>query len=221
MLAVSKLSSWDAGEVDMQKVVMAIVNKPLQEFCCELDRTPRVVGRGDHTDIWIPNPQFSLSRRHAQFWVEKSLMVEDLGSSYGTRVNGVKIPPNHPTQLSISDRIFLGLVEFYFLTEEDYQARLRDEESQSEDSIGSNPILRERNILVQLPEASMETLSNAEREIVIWMMRGIVEETDIAHRLFRSPNTVRTHLNSIFRKLNVHSRHELIAKILRHGCEQN
>ncbi|MEQ1903961.1 MAG: LuxR C-terminal-related transcriptional regulator, partial [Pirellulaceae bacterium] len=64
-------------------------------------------------------------------------------------------------------------------------------------------------------------LSNAEREIVIWMMRGIVEETDIAHRIFRSPNTVRTHLNSIFRKLNVHSRHELIAKILRHGCEQN
>ena len=63
----------------MQSAVMAIVNKPLREFHCELRQTPQVVGRGDETDVWIPNPQFSLSRRHAQFWVDKALMIEDLG----------------------------------------------------------------------------------------------------------------------------------------------
>jgi DNA-binding CsgD family transcriptional regulator len=52
-------------------------------------------------------------------------------------------------------------------------------------------------------------LSSRELEIVRYLLQGR-RVAQIAKGLFLSPNTVRSHLKSVFRKLGVHSQGELI-----------
>ena len=58
-------------------------------------------------------------------------------------------------------------------------------------------------------------LSQAELDVVLWMSRGFTDPDEIAEKLFRSPHTVRTHLGTIFSKLGVHSRDQLLSCLLR------
>jgi LuxR family transcriptional regulator of csgAB operon len=44
-----------------------------------------------------------------------------------------------------------------------------------------------------------------------------LESDDIADRLSISEHTVRTHLQNVHRKLNVHSRLEIVRLVARHG----
>src|SRR5215471_13730027 len=53
-----------------------------------------VLGRGDECDIQILHK--SVSRRHAVLRAGATPVLEDLGSSNGTRVNGVLIESPHP-----------------------------------------------------------------------------------------------------------------------------
>jgi transcriptional regulator with PAS, ATPase and Fis domain len=53
------------------------------------------VGRLQECEICIDHP--SVSRKHAELLLGPQLKVVDLGSFNGTRVAGVKIPPNEPT----------------------------------------------------------------------------------------------------------------------------
>ncbi len=49
----------------------------------------------------------SISRRHLRAWIDEGkLWVEDLGSAWGTRVNGVTI--DKPTCLAAGDRLHIG-----------------------------------------------------------------------------------------------------------------
>lgn len=71
---------------------------PLEEGSIEL-------GRGSGSDIVICHPQ--VSRRHARITRQgEALMIEDLGSSNGTFVNGVRLTGPHP--LASGDVIGLG-----------------------------------------------------------------------------------------------------------------
>ncbi|NVN92759.1 MAG: response regulator transcription factor [Desulfuromonadales bacterium] len=54
-----------------------------------------------------------------------------------------------------------------------------------------------------------ECLSNKEREIVITISQGLTNK-EIAAQLFISEQTVKTHINSIFKKLNVTRRTQLV-----------
>ncbi len=60
----------------------------------------------------------------------------------------------------------------------------------------------------------MLSLTPAEYEIVSWIARGVEDLEEIAARLFRSSNTVRTQLNRIYYKLEVHSKAELCTYII-------
>ena len=53
-------------------------------------------------------------------------------------------------------------------------------------------------------------LSNRERDLVTLIVQG-ADNKQIAQELFISPNTVKTHLRSIYGKLGVHSKEEIIA----------
>ena len=55
----------------------------------------------------------------------------------------------------------------------------------------------------------MEPLSPRETEVASLMLRGNTVPA-IARKLFISENTVRGHTKAIYRKLNVHSKQELI-----------
>ena len=60
-------------------------------------------------DVVFPDNTKGISRRHCR--VEKSgngAMITDLGSSYGTFLNGRKLPPNTPTPLNVGDSFWLG-----------------------------------------------------------------------------------------------------------------
>jgi DNA-binding NarL/FixJ family response regulator len=59
-------------------------------------------------------------------------------------------------------------------------------------------------------------LTEREREIIVLVSEGL-RNKEIAERLFISDATVRTHLSSIFAKLNVPNRLKLIVYAYRHG----
>jgi len=59
-------------------------------------------------------------------------------------------------------------------------------------------------------------LTERERQLLLLLVQGL-NSKEIAARLSISPNTVRTHVQSILTKLQVHSRLEAAAFALRHG----
>jgi DNA-binding NarL/FixJ family response regulator len=59
-------------------------------------------------------------------------------------------------------------------------------------------------------------LTKREREIIVLVSEGL-RNKEIAERLFISDATVRTHLSSIFAKLNVPNRLKLIVYAYRNG----
>ncbi|MGQ9525238.1 MAG: FHA domain-containing protein [Armatimonadota bacterium] len=69
-----------------------------------LARGTHLVGRSDEAQVLIDHP--SVSRRHAMLTVdEDSVLVEDLGSTNGTRVDGRLLKPNEPVRLTCRARI--------------------------------------------------------------------------------------------------------------------
>jgi NarL family two-component system response regulator LiaR len=65
-------------------------------------------------------------------------------------------------------------------------------------------------------ELLAEQLTARERQILTLLSEG-VPGRDLAHHLHLSPNTVRTHIQNICSKLQVHSRLEAVAFAMRHG----
>jgi DNA-binding NarL/FixJ family response regulator len=65
-------------------------------------------------------------------------------------------------------------------------------------------------------ERIQQILSQREWEVLTLLLNGC-QDKSIAERLKISISTVREHLKSTYRKLNVHSRLEAAAKARRHG----
>ncbi len=63
-----------------------------------------------------------------------------------------------------------------------------------------------------VPPSILELLSVRELEIVAHVEQGLTNK-EVGARLFISPHTVGNHLRSIYRKLGVHSRTELVARM--------
>lgn len=57
------------------------------------------------------------------------------------------------------------------------------------------------------PPSPIQTLSEREREVLSLVAQGL-SNTEVAHRLFISENTVKFHLQSIYRSLNITNRTE-------------
>ena len=64
-------------------------------------------------------------------------------------------------------------------------------------------------------QEKLRNLSRAELEVVLWMCRGHTDLAEIGGKLHRSPHTVRTQLGSIFRKLEVRTRDQLLSLLRR------
>jgi hypothetical protein len=74
-----------------------------------LPRTPVVIGREEGVDISIRDPE--MSRRHGRIrWQDGAFVVEDLGSTNGTTLNGV--PISGPQQVRPGDTIGMGQTLF-------------------------------------------------------------------------------------------------------------
>lgn len=64
--------------------------------------------------------------------------------------------------------------------------------------------------------ALLQTLTKQERRVLVLLGQGL-DFREIAERLSISEHTVRTHLQNLYRKLNVHSRLEIIRLAAQHG----
>ena len=72
---------------------------------------------------------------------------------------------------------------------------------------------------IQLEVEKIKTLSPREREVIVLVGEGL-KNSAIAERLFISETTVRHHMTSVFSKLDLTSRLELVIFAFRHGLAE-
>jgi DNA-binding CsgD family transcriptional regulator len=65
---------------------------------------------------------------------------------------------------------------------------------------------------------TLQTLSHCEHNIMLWMARGYIHEDELARILHRSPNTIRTQIASVLKKLNLHSRMAVLNQLMREAA---
>lgn len=156
-----------------------------------------VIGRIKSAQIVIADA--TVSRRHARLTSSHDeLRLEDLESSNGTFVNEcpVKVCP-----LRAGDIVRFGGVPCG-ISLSPLSLRLASED--------------ETTYQIPIPSGDttpVEGLTAAQQAIVAQVVKGHTE-TEIAGLLGKSPHTIHTHLKAIFLKCGVHSRAELIVKIL-------
>ena len=116
----------------------------------------------------------------------------------------------------IGDRVSLGGLELYFVSPD---ASILEElvgDAEEEGKTRSTVQFTAKSVKT-VGDVRLSSLSPAELEIVRWICRGLTTFEEIGRKLFRSPHTVRTQLGSVFKKLDVHSREQLLA--LMRKCE--
>jgi DNA-binding CsgD family transcriptional regulator len=195
---------------------LVMTNVSPEDWSARIDTTPRIIGRSRGADIRIPGQFRRVSRRHAEIWSDEEghVWVREAGSSAGTKINGVWIEPGRAVRLVPGDRLWLGEVELALapglspvaqvVAEANIQFRYSDEESGSRLRNAPHP-----------DRLRLRQLTPAELEVVLWVCRGYVSDKELGRMLDRSPNTVRTQMGSIFQKLGVRSRAELVSWLKR------
>ena len=77
-----------------------------------LDAEPLTIGRDGHNDVPLPGDTFA-SSEHARFEARgDGVWLEDVGSTNGTYVNGVKL--KRPKRLEPGDIVKIGETDFRF-----------------------------------------------------------------------------------------------------------
>ena len=93
---------------------LVVVKSPAldEESEVPLDSTPLTIGRDGENDIPLPGDRFA-SAAHARFEPRgDGVWLEDVGSTNGTYVNGVKL--NRPKRLEPGDIVKIGETDFRF-----------------------------------------------------------------------------------------------------------
>lgn len=161
-----------------------------------------VCGRSVRCDLIVPHP--TISRRHAELRVSGGhVEVRDLRSRNGMFVDGRRV---EIAERALGQAFRLGQVSFV-IAQADGQ-ELDCGSSLDTASTHALAIATEQGQGVGLNE-----LSAAQRRVLDLALAGLVEK-QIAHRLNISRHTAHNHLRSIYRTLGVHSRAELLARLL-------
>ncbi len=203
---------------------LTMTNVDPEDWCAAFSQRRKLIGR-DHTAD-VPFRRARVSRRHAEIWAgTPSLGIRDLGSRSGTRINGVWLKANCDTSLAVGDRIWIGGIELEVVGDVPLLAQVLAESGligkRQLESVGAathDPLVTKSTevpYVVEPVRSVLSQLSRAELEILLWMGRGYLDDVELGGRLFRSPNTVRTQVNSIYRKLDVHSRADVLGYLKR------
>jgi DNA-binding CsgD family transcriptional regulator len=114
----------------------------------------------------------------------------------------------------LGDHIWIGAAEFDLVSNPDLSRR-RPFPKAEDETIGYGTGPGGTVTFSKAPLHFLLSLTQAELEVVLWMSRGYTDIEEVAEIQFRSPHTIRTHQKSIFSKLGVHSRDELLSCLLR------
>jgi hypothetical protein len=74
----------------------------------EIGHTQRIIGRSSRADIILNNPRISSKHLSIVVGERGNIVVQDLGSSNGTYIEGVKLTPHTPYTLSKGKRLVIG-----------------------------------------------------------------------------------------------------------------
>jgi DNA-binding CsgD family transcriptional regulator len=164
-----------------------------------LEERTYVIGRTKKAQIVIADA--TVSRRHARLvCTRSSLTIEDLSSSNGTFINEASIAERQ--QLELGDRLRLGMVTCLVS-----RSPLLINAAADDESTYQVPLRPSETTL-------LDEFTPAQQAIIPHLLKGR-SETEIAACLGRSRNTIHTHMKAIFERVGVHSREELIVKLLR------
>jgi DNA-binding CsgD family transcriptional regulator len=201
---------------------LIMVNIPEEDWSYKIDERKRILGRSVAANIRIPEGYAQVSRRHAEVWREKGChWIKDVGSRGGTQVNGICLENGQAVNVTIGDRIALSDVELKIVGNVSKLAELMVEAgiavlASEQGKVGSRTDLQ-RCLPSGFVREMLRRLTPAELDILLWMYRGYTRDEELGRRLHRSPNTVRTQVGSIFEKLHVHSRTEIVSWLKRAG----
>jgi DNA-binding CsgD family transcriptional regulator len=203
---------------DMQaKACLVMVNVPTSQWCYSVNERRQKIGRAADAAIKIPQQYRSVSRDHARIWCDpRGTWLSDDGSSCGTRVNGIWLRAGEPSLIMMGDRLTFGSAEFRLLPPLKKRDPQRNGELHSSSDPGKTAVFRTPEPLVT--RLTLQTLSHCEHNIVLWMARGYIQEEELGRILHRSPNTVRTQIASVLKKLKLHSRVTVLNQLMREGA---
>ena len=216
---IDRTDDWNAMS-ELPLGYLLITNVSPGEWQAPLWSHPQIVGRLPECDIVIPGVYQHVSRQHALVGSQKdSLWIQDLGSSGGTQLNGVPLVSDCQTRVMVGDRVSLAGLELYVVSPEASVLHESDGGSVDDGQTSTSGTIRlfwPRSIN-SVDESRLRSLSPAELEVVRWICRGLTTVEEIGQQLFRSPHTVRTQLGNVFKKLDVHSREQLLGLLRK--CE--
>lgn len=201
---------------DLPLAYLVLTNVKPEDWCAAVDQRRKVIGRSRQTDIRVPSNFQEVSRRHAEIWADRhDVKIRDLGSRAGTNINGVWIEAQQEASVALGDRIWLGGLELQLVAEIPAISKVLAEADLGAGDLPDEGTYISRDRQPLPAQILLAELSQAELEVVLWIGRGYLRDGEIGKKLHRSPNTVRTQVNSIFRKLNVHSRAEILSFLKR------
>lgn len=182
--------------------LLVMVNIPRCNWCFRIASTRQLIGRAADAGILIPPHHRSVSRRHAEIWFEKNqTWLNDLGSRGGTRVNGICLQRQQPASIVVGDRLTLGGCELR-LEPGPLQSAAHGSELATR-SAGDTFITEDSPLAMR---DLLETLTYAEHNILLWIGRGYIHDSDLGAVMHRSPHTIRTQIGTILKKLKLRSR---------------
>jgi len=169
---------------------------PLQGSTLIVDDEEQVLGRREGSALFLDDPH--VSRTHATIRKKEGVIVlEDLGSTGGTFVNG---EPVHGSQaLRHNDLVRFGTVETRF---EDRSSLLEaDDETQ---------------LLEVAPPEAKPVLSPRQQEVLYFLRDGLTNP-EIAVKLGVTERTVKAHCQEVFDRLDARNRTAAVAAAMRMG----
>ncbi len=197
---------------------LVMVNVPDEDWSFKIEEQRKIIGRSSEAAIRIPARNEQVSRRHAVTWCDnRGIWLTDLGSRGGTFVNGIALEKRRPTKIALGDRIALRDIELKVVPKVSKLAEVLVETgvvlpTPETDASATEIDSTQYTSFVQL---MLRQLTPAELDILLWMYRGYTSDEELGRTLHRSPNTVRTQVSSIFEKLNLHSRTEIVSWLKR------
>lgn len=198
-------------------ICLILTNHPTGGWCHQVDEQHKVIGRAEDVDIPVPKRFRSVSRRHAEIWMDhRGCWIQDLGSRQGTRVNLIWIDRLPGARLVPGDLIRLGAdLEIQVVSGEapDDQANVVSLNAPHDSASGEATVV----VQPQAPPNKLlrERISPAETEVMLWISRGFLDNEELGRLLHRSPHTVRTQVNSILQKLALHNRGDIVGWLKR------
>jgi len=162
-----------------------------------IDRVEATLGRREDNAYVIPDPR--VSRVHARITKEggSAIVITDLGSSGGTKVNGEPAPGPHVVKHG--DRISFGPVQCTF---EDPAAAAVPEEV---------------TMVFEVPKLDTGPHLSPRQQQVLELMAQGMTNAEIGDELGVTERTVKAYAQELYDKLGVRNRAGAVAEAAKHG----